>query len=68
MEESDEKWYEKTWFYIACGVVGAVLLCCLCLLCRQAHGDTSGRGPTKPYVAGKLPCPFVFFSFAMVVS
>eukprot|EP00903_Cladosiphon_okamuranus_P005702 g5662.t1 len=51
VEESDEKWYEKTWFYIACGVVGAVLLCCLCLLCRQAHGDTSGRGPPKQYAA-----------------
>eukprot|EP00752_Nemacystus_decipiens_P012783 g11321.t1 len=64
VEESDEKWYEKTWFYIACGVVGGVLLCCLCLLCRQAHSDTSGRGPGKPYVAarpraeeGKSPVP-----------
>lgn len=51
VEEAGDKWYEKTWFYIVCGAVGVVLLCCLCLLCWHAHGDNSGRG-TKPPGAG----------------
>lgn len=72
-ETEEDEWYEKRWFYIACGVVGAVLLCCLCLLCRQAHGDTSGRGPGKPSAAGKLcriisnPC-HVFARHTVIVG
>lgn len=51
MDESGEEFYEKTWFYIACGAGGGVILCCLCLLCCRAHSDNSGRGTGK---RGKL--------------
>ncbi|CAB1113149.1 unnamed protein product [Ectocarpus sp. CCAP 1310/34] len=51
--EPGDEWYEQQWFYIACGCVGAVLLCCLFVLCRQAHGDSSGRGPVKTRAVAK---------------
>lgn len=68
VEEGGDKWYEKQWFYIACGVVGAVLLCCLCLLCGRAHRDNSGRGTGKAHPAGKTVlvffcCPLGFLVY-----
>ena len=48
-----DKWHEKDWFYIVCGVVGGVLLCCLCVLCCRSHRDSSGRGTGKPRPAGR---------------
>lgn len=63
VEEAGDEWYEKTWFYIICGAVGVVLLCCLCLLCWHAHGDNSGRG-TKPLGPGAL----LLFSAMLVLQ
>ncbi|CAN0438998.1 unnamed protein product, partial [Laminaria digitata] len=53
VEPEGDKWYEEVWFYIACGVVGGFLLCCLCVLCSRAHKDNSGRGIGKGHPAGK---------------
>ena len=47
-EDTGDEWYEETWFYIVCGVAGGILLCCLCILIKYAHGDSSGRGDYKP--------------------
>lgn len=46
-EEPGDEWYETLWFYIVCGVVAVFLVCFLCVLCRRAHGDNSGRGTWK---------------------
>lgn len=50
MDEEDEKFYEKIWFYIVVAV-GVVLCLCFCFLIVRSHSDGSGVSIQRP---GKL--------------